>query len=49
VNVIGLTDANRADTVKGVRLEQVAALGEKLDIKPLKEVGAVRKDAAPKK
>jgi hypothetical protein len=109
VNVIGLTDANRADTVKRVRQirhdlesqgwepnvvvrekngedvgiytktrggealagivitviepkdevvlinivgdirpEQVAILGEKLDIKPLKEIGAALKDAAPK-
>jgi hypothetical protein len=109
VNVIGLTDANRADTVKRVRQirhdldasgweqnvmvqekngedvgiytktcggealaglvitvidpkgevvlinivgdirpEQVAVLGEKLDLKPLKEIGAALKDAAPK-
>jgi hypothetical protein len=109
VNVIGLTDANRADTVKRVRQirhdldasgwehnvvvqekngedvgiytktrggealaglvitvidpkdevvlinivgdirpDQVAALGDKLDIKPLKEIGAALKDAAPK-
>jgi hypothetical protein len=109
VNVIGLTDANRADTVKRVRQirhdleatgwepnvvvrekngedvgvytktrggealaglvitviepkgevvlinivgdirpDQVAALGEKLDLKPLKEIGAALKDAVPK-
>jgi len=27
---------------------QVATLGEKLDIKPLKDIGAALKDAAPK-
>jgi hypothetical protein len=35
--------------VGDIRPEQVAALGEKLNIKPLKEVGAALKDAAPKK
>ena len=35
--------------VGDIRPEQVAALGEKLDIKPLKDVGAALKDAAPKK
>jgi hypothetical protein len=34
--------------VGDIRPEQVAALGEKLDIKPLKEIGAALKDAAPK-
>jgi len=34
--------------VGDIRPEQVAVLGEKLDIKPLKEVGAALKDAAPK-
>ena len=34
--------------VGDIRPEQVAILGEKLDIKPLKEVGAALKDAAPK-
>jgi hypothetical protein len=35
--------------VGDIRPEQVAVLGEKLDIKPLKDVGAALKDAAPKK
>ncbi len=35
--------------VGDIRPEQVAALGEKLDIKPLKDVGAALKDVAPKK
>src|SRR5208282_4050180 len=90
VNVVGLTDGNRAELEKRVRQirqdvgiytktrggealaglaitviqpkeqvvlinivgdirpEQVAALGDKLDIKPLKDVGAALKDAAPK-
>jgi hypothetical protein len=34
--------------VGDIRPEQVALLGEKLDIKPLKDIGAVLKDAAPK-
>ena len=34
--------------VGDIRPEQVAALGDKLDIKPLKDVGAALKDAAPK-
>jgi len=34
--------------VGDIRPEQVAALGEKLDIKPLKDVGAALKDAASK-
>lgn len=34
--------------VGDIRPEQVAVLGEKLDIKPLKEIGAALKDAAPK-
>jgi len=34
--------------VGGIRPEQVAALGEKLDIKPLKDIGAALKDVAPK-
>ncbi len=34
--------------VGDIRPGQVAALGEKLDIKPLKEIGAALKDAAPK-
>jgi hypothetical protein len=35
--------------VGDIQPEQVAALGEKLDIKPLKDIGAALKDAAPKK
>ncbi|HKW28767.1 MAG TPA: DUF4252 domain-containing protein [Verrucomicrobiae bacterium] len=34
--------------VGDIRPEQVAALGEKLDIKPLKDIGAALKDTAPK-
>ena len=34
--------------VGDIRPEQVAALGEKLNLKPLKDVGAALKDAAPK-
>jgi len=34
--------------VGDIRPEQVAALGDKLDIKPLKDVGAALKEAAPK-
>jgi Domain of unknown function (DUF4252) len=34
--------------VGDIRPDQVAALGDKLDIKPLKDVGAALKDAAPK-
>ena len=34
--------------VGDIRPEQVAALGDKLDIKPLKDVGAALKKAAPK-
>jgi len=34
--------------VGDIRPEQVAALGDKLDIKPLKDVGAALKHAAPK-
>jgi hypothetical protein len=34
--------------VGDIRPEQVAVLGEKLDIKPLKDVGAALKGAAPK-
>jgi hypothetical protein len=34
--------------VGDIRPEQVAVLGEKLDIKPLKDIGAALKDAAPK-
>jgi len=34
--------------VGDIRPEQVAALGDKLDIKPLKDVGAALKDASPK-
>ena len=34
--------------VGDIRPEQVAVLGEKLDIKPLKEIDAALKDAAPK-
>jgi hypothetical protein len=34
--------------VGDIRPEQVAALADKLDIKPLKDVGAALKDAAPK-
>jgi Domain of unknown function (DUF4252) len=35
--------------VGDIRPEQVAALGEKLNVKPLKEIGAALKDAAPAK
>lgn len=35
--------------VGDIRPDQVAALGEKLDLKPLKDIGAALKDAAPKK
>jgi hypothetical protein len=35
--------------VGDIRPEQVAVLGEKLDLKPLKDVGAALKDAAPGK
>jgi hypothetical protein len=35
--------------VGDIRPEQVAVLGEKLDIKPLKDVGAALKDAVPRK
>jgi len=34
--------------VGDIRPEQVAALGDKLDIKPLKDVGAALKEAAPR-
>ena len=34
--------------VGDIRPDQVAALGDKLDIKPLKKIGATLKDAAPK-
>lgn len=34
--------------VGDIRPGQVAALGDKLDLKPLKEIGAALKDAAPK-
>ena len=34
--------------VGDIRPEQVAALGDKLDIKPLKDIGAALKDASPK-
>ena len=34
--------------VGDIRPEQVAVLGDKLDLKPLKEIGAALKDAAPK-
>jgi len=34
--------------VGDIRPEQVAILGDKLDIKPLKDIGAALKDAAPK-
>jgi len=34
--------------VGDIRPEQVAVLGEKLDIKPLKDIGAALKDASPK-
>jgi len=34
--------------VGDIRPEQVAVLGDKLDIKPLKEIGAALKDATPK-
>jgi hypothetical protein len=50
ITVIDLKDAVVLINIVGdIRPEQVAALGEKLDIKPLKDVGAVLKDAAPKK
>jgi hypothetical protein len=35
--------------VGDIRPEQIAVLGEKLDIKPLKDIGAALKEAAPKK
>jgi hypothetical protein len=50
ITVIDPKDAVVLINIVGdIRPEQVAALGEKLDIKPLKDVGAALKDAAPKK